>query len=123
MTGGIVLVVPENMPSLNKWKKWHWAKQKRYLDMLTESLTGLAMVIGWPRYDKARVEIVHYFRTSRRRDSGDNYAPKFILDALRYAEVLAEDNSEVLKVPEPVLKVDKEYFRTEIYVYHLTEWT
>lgn len=115
--GGIVLVVPENMPSINQWKDWHWAKKKRFLDRLTENLTSLAMVLGWPRYEKARVEVVHYFRTSRRRDSGDNYAPKFILDALRYAGILAEDNSEVLQVPEPVFKVDKECFRTEVWIY------
>ncbi|MHB8122622.1 MAG: hypothetical protein ACYDG4_10755 [Desulfuromonadaceae bacterium] len=115
--GGIVLTAPENMPSLNEWKKWHWAKQKRYLNILSESLTALAMVLGRPRYEKARVEVVHYFRTSRRRDSGDNYAPKFILDALRYAGVLEEDNSEVLKVPEPIFRVDKECYRTEIWIY------
>lgn len=119
--GGILLVIPQNMPSLNEWKRWHWGNQKRYLDALTENLTNLAMVLGWPRFEKARVEVMHYFRTPRRRDSGDNYAPKFILDALRYAGVLAEDNSEVLKVPEPVFRVDRECFRTEIFVYHLTK--
>ena len=115
--GGIVLVVPENMPSLNEWMRWHWAKKKRYLDRLTKNFTDLAMVLGWPIFQRARVEVIHYFRTSRRRDSGDNYAPKFILDALRYAGVLAEDNSEVLKVPEPIFRVDKECYRTEIWIY------
>jgi len=118
--GGIVLVIPESMPSLNEWKLWHWAKQQRFKSRLSDNITLLALTLNRPRFEMARVEVVHYFRTNRRRDT-DNMAPKFLLDALHGAGVLVDDNSEVLELPEPVFKVDSTAWRTEIYVYRLTK--
>jgi Holliday junction resolvase RusA-like endonuclease len=116
--GGVVFIIPENMPSLNLWKNWHWAAQDRFKKRLTENFYLLALHLGCPRYDRARVEVVHYHRTGNRRDA-DNYTPKAILDALRGAKVLVDDNAEVLVLPEPVFRVDKENWRTEVYVYDL----
>lgn len=115
---GIIFIVPENMPSLNVWKRWHWAKQKRFLDRLTYSIGLLAIRLGKPSFDKARVEVVHYHRIRNRHDP-DNYTPKFLLDALRYAGVLIEDNSKVLELPEPKFETDREAWRTEVYIYKI----
>lgn len=114
--GGVCFVLPFNMPSLNEWKDWHWGKQRDYKKQLTEDLEKLRLLVGRTLYAKARVEVTHYFRVVRNRDSGDNFAPKFLLDALRYAGVIAEDNSNVLQVPEPVFKIDRQAWRTEVRV-------
>ena len=111
---GILLIIPENMPSINQWKDWHWTKQAHFKKYLTEILSDLTLIAGCPRYEKARVEITHYHPVVRKRDSGDNYAPKFLLDALRYAGFIQEDHSGVLQVPEPKLLIDRSAWRTEI---------
>ena len=111
---GVLLIIPENMPSLNVWKNWHWAKQATYKKDLTKLMADLSLIVGCPQYERATVEITHYFRTNRNRDSGDNYAPKFVMDALRYAGFIIEDHSGVVRVPEPTLLVDRESWRTEI---------
>ena len=116
--GGILFILPENLPSLNVWKAWHWGKQDRFKKNLTHNLGILALTIGKPRFERARVEVRHFFRVQRRRDT-DNMAPKFLLDALREAGVLADDNAEVLEVPEARIGVDREYWRTEIWIFEL----
>lgn len=116
--GGVMFIVPENMPSLNIWKNWHWAAQDRFKKRLTENFKLLSLYLGCPRYERARVEVIHYHRTGNRRDA-DNYAPKQALDALRGAGVLVDDNAKVLELPEPVFRVDSQAWRTEIHVYNL----
>lgn len=116
ISGGVVFVIPENMPSLNAWKCWHFGKQQRFKDRLSHNLALLALSVGSPQYERARVEVVHYFRVRRRRDS-DNMAPKFLLDALRHAGVLVDDNVDVLELPEPRFEIDPARWRTEVWVY------
>lgn len=111
---GVKIVLPENMPSINVWKDWYWTKQWRFKKYLTQILSDLTLVVGRPRYAMARIEITHYHAVVRNRDSGDNYAPKFLLDALRYAGFIQEDHSGVLQVPEPQLLIDRLAWRTEI---------
>ena len=116
MPDGILFIISENMVSINVWKnKWHWTKRHSYQKRLTEEIKKLAMAVKRPTMERARVEITHYFPDGRRRDK-DNYTPKQILDALRYAGVIAEDNADVLELPEPAFKIDREAWRTEIRV-------
>jgi len=61
---------------------------------------------------------VYYFRTNRRRDQ-DNYAPKQLLDSMRKAGILADDNAEVLRLLPVEFQVDKDRPRTEVFV---REW-
>lgn len=119
MPGGVKFIIPENMPSLNVWKNWHWAKQMEYKDYLTRCIHDLTFITGKPQYEKAKIEITHYFRVNRDRDF-DNAAPKFLLDALRYARVIQEDHSGVLQLPEPVFKMDRVCWRTEVSVWEVS---
>ncbi|MDW7673195.1 MAG: hypothetical protein SCK28_01540 [Bacillota bacterium] len=112
---GVVFTIPENMPSLNEWKNWHWSKQAEYKQFLTDALSILALKAGKPKYEKAKIKVVHCFRVNRRRDE-DNLTPKFLLDALRYAGVIAEDHAEVLQLMPPIIEVDSVRWRTEIYI-------
>jgi Holliday junction resolvase RusA-like endonuclease len=117
LPGCIKITIPENMPSLNVWKNWHWAKQGRHKEQLTQDLRFLWHRIARPApLEKARIGVVHYFPTSRRRDE-DNYTPKFLGDALKGAGFIAEDNSEVLTWLKPIFRKDASAWRTEIFIY------
>ncbi|WP_162013532.1 hypothetical protein [Desulfofarcimen acetoxidans] len=61
--------------------------------------------------------MIHHFRTNRRRDPQDNYAPKFLMDAPVRAGVPVDDNGELVPVPVPELKADRERPRTEVFVW------
>lgn len=114
--GGVKFVIPESLPSLNEWKDWHWSKQRKYKRLLPEAIIHLSVLVGKPRYERARVEVIHYYSVKRRRDF-DNAVPKFILDALKNAGVIFDDNSDVLELPEPKFLIDRDFFRTEVFVY------
>ncbi len=112
---GSRITIPGELPSLNKWSRWHWTKRKEKLDNLTGCLRLTALAFKMPLYERSQVLVVYYFRTRRRRDP-DNYAPKFILDALRYAGIIAEDNAEVLELLPVEFEVDADSPRVEVWV-------
>ena len=116
INGGIALTIPENMPSLNRWKNWHWGQQSRYKKALTQSLKLLAAKAGNPSYSQATLQIFHYHRVNRRRDE-DNLAPKFLLDALVQSGILADDNLAALTQLPPVFEIDKLAWRTEVHIH------
>lgn len=118
--GGIWIQIPRIPPSLNEWSRWHWAKRDRYLKKLVWDLEWLVKAFGLPRFEAATVQVVYYFRTSRGRDK-DNYSGKFILDALRYAGVILDDRAELISLPEPEFRVDRERSRTEIFIWERRE--
>ena len=111
--GGMLLIIPENMPSLNVWKNWPYFKQHEYKTKLTFGISMITMNFRNKVANKARVEISHYHRVERCRDS-DNYTPKFILDALKMAGLIEDDNHNVLDLPEPSFHIDRKNFRTEV---------
>lgn len=114
-TNGTRITIPGELPSLNVWSRQHWTKRKEKLDNLTGNLRLLALAFKIPRYERPQVRVVYYFRTKRRRDP-DNYAPKFILDALRYSGIIVEDNSEVLELLPVEFAVDAAMPRVEVFV-------
>jgi len=116
LPGGVWIQVPFSPVSLNEWKNWHWAKQGKYKDELAEAIGKLVLCFGLPKFERATVQIIHYFKVNRRRDPSDNYAPKFLMDALVRAGILEDDNGELVTVPVPELKVDKERPRTEVFI-------
>jgi len=114
----IWICVPKPPPSLNVWSRQHWRVRHRNVEEMTNNLRLLAMAMKLPQVQKARVQLVYYFKDKRRRDP-DNYAGKFILDGLRKAEIIADDNAGVLKLPQPEFRVDRQNPRTEIII---TDW-
>lgn len=110
-----IITIPEQLPSLNVWNKWHWSTKSQLLNYLANSIGWLVNAKRVPCLQRPQVKVVYYFRTRRRRDK-DNYAPKFILDALRYARIIAEDNAEVLELLPVEFKVDKVSPRVEVWV-------
>jgi len=116
--GGVWIQFPKIPPSLNEWSRWHWAKRDRYLKGLISDLQRLVQVFRLPQFESATVQVVYYFRDARRRDK-DNYSGKFLLDALRYAGVLLDDNANAVGLPEPNFQVDPEMPRTEIFIWEV----
>ena len=115
--GCIKITIPENMPSLNEWKNWYWTQQQKYKQQMTEYIFALYLRIGRPpKPITARIQIIHYFPTCRRRDD-DNYTPKFLGDALKNAGFLTDDNSQVLTWDKPIFETDAEKWRTEVWIY------
>ena|GEM_PF-1961807 len=114
--GGVKLIIPENMPSLNQWKNWHWGKQDRYKKMLAQALAMLARLAGSPQFAKASVQVIHFHRVLRRRDE-DNLAPKFLLDALCQAGMLVDDNKDLLTLLPAKFETDRTAWRTEVYLW------
>jgi Holliday junction resolvase RusA-like endonuclease len=114
--GGCWVQVPFVPPSLNEWSRWHWAKQKQYKDELTDNVKLLTLFRKLPRYERATVLITYYHATKRRRDRIDNFAPKFLMDALVRAEILVDDNDDRVKV-ETKMDLDQEKPRTEIFIW------
>jgi len=115
--GGVWLQIPFVPPSLNVWKNWHWSKQHKYKKELYQDVKNLAMALKLPRYNRATVQIIYYHKTKRRRDPADNYAPKFLMDALVNGGILMDDNGDLVNVEPVVMKIDKEKARTEIFIW------
>lgn len=124
-TGAAVLRIPYGMVSLNVWKSWHWSERDQWLSALTSatSLCRSALILAHPGeaerlpYPKARVQVVHHFARTRRRDP-DNYAPKSLLDALRYSGWIQDDNAQVLDLPQPAFITDGK-IETEVHILRL----
>jgi Holliday junction resolvase RusA-like endonuclease len=112
---GVRITIPGELPSLNVWCRWHWAKRKDKLDNLTRCMRLMKQAFKIPRYELPQVRVVYYFRTRRKRDM-DNYtaALKPVLDAMRYAGIITEDNSEVLELLPVEFVVDKDAPRVEV---------
>lgn len=106
--------VPEIPPSLNEWKGWHHMKQHKYKQELYDQVKKLAIAFKIPRLKYAVVSITYYFPSRQRRDIIDNYAPKFLMDALVNGGVLEDDRSDWVEVPRPVAEYDRERARVEI---------
>jgi len=115
--GGVWIQIPHVPPSLNVWKNWHWSKQNKYKQELTDAIQGLVWAMRLPKFTRATVQIIYYFGVSRRRDPQDNFAPKFLMDALVRAGVLEDDNGDLVKVPTPEIRIDRGKPRTEVFIW------
>lgn len=115
--GGIWLQVPFVPPSLNEWKNWHWAKQGKYKKDLYQAVRLLVLAAKLPKYERATVQIIYYHATNRRRDPVDNWAPKFLMDALVSGGILVDDCGDLVDVQPVGMEVDPGRPRTEIFVW------
>lgn len=92
-TGPSRIVIPGVPPSLNSWNRLHWAVQAERKKLWEGIVKQAARGIG--SYEHPVVRITYRFKTRRRRDK-DNYAPKFIMDGLVRAGIIADDNTEAV---------------------------
>src|SRR5690606_14960932 len=111
-------------PSLNQMNRMHWAERKRHQDLWAEEIAYAALEAGRPRFRRAEVRLRLYYRTNRRRDADNAIGgpAKLILDGLRDAGVIPDDDTNTIRLLEPVIGVDKENPRVEIELRELDGW-
>jgi Holliday junction resolvase RusA-like endonuclease len=109
-----IIIPGKQHPSLNAWTGWHWAKKNRVKKSWENEIMWLCKKFGDPELENADVQIIYYFDNRHRRDK-DNYTPKFILDGLTKAGIIADDNTDNIFLNWKI-KYDKEDPRTEILI-------
>lgn len=91
--------IPAVPPSLNEYKRWHWARQERERKAWQEMVWAVLNETGHrcPRgLEQVDVRAVLYFQTKRRRDS-DNYGAvlaKWTQDVLVREGVIPDDTAD-----------------------------
>lgn len=93
----LTIVVPLLPPSLNTYRRWHWAKMRRVERTWKENILGAWASYGRPVFRKAKVSVTFYFGDRRTRDL-DNFigtGAKLIGDALK-GLVIPDDSPEHL---------------------------
>ena len=112
----IKLTIPRTPHSQNHLYNLHWSKRRVVKQKWIDDIYWTARknkAIPKKPYKKARVKITIYFSINRRRDT-DNYPCKELIDGLRYAGIIEDDNIKVIGKPRILFGVDKENPRTEI---------
>lgn len=92
--------------SLNKLYRMHWAKRHRYLQEWIDEVFFTCRkdnLIPEVPFKKAKVTIRYYFQDRRRRDK-ENYAPKAIVDALRYSGIIEDDSVKHINLNWEILQ-------------------
>ncbi len=107
------ITIPATPPSANVWNRMHFHDQDDLVKDWAPVVNAACGVAGRAWFERARVEIVMYFKDRRRRDL-PNYlltADKLIIDHLK-GRVIPDDNSEVL--PEYRLRFEVGEPRTQV---------
>lgn len=110
-------------PTLNQIKNMHWGTRRRLKELWQQEVAVAAIKAGRPKFERTKVQIVLFYDIKRKRDQ-DNLmgsAGKFLLDGLRYAGVIPEDDLETVVLPEIMVKIDRENPRVEIWLKDLTK--
>jgi len=124
MSKVVTFVIPRQPPpSLNAMQRMHWAQRMEIKDTWAEEIAVAAKEAGKPQFKRAEVRLRLYYRTHRRRDADNAIggAGKVILDALRKAGVIRDDHTDAIRLPEPVIAVERENPRGEIELRELAE--
>ena len=99
-------------PTINKYigrtNFWEYHADKTRIHNLVKMCT-----VGYnPKFKKCKMIVTYYFKDKRRHDPS-NY-DKMLLDALVEANIIEDDNYNVIKEFTTIGKYDKENPRTEI---------
>lgn len=99
-------------PTINKYigrtNLWQYQEDKKaYHQTVKMQTIGLN-----PRYEKVKMKITYYFKDKRRHDPS-NY-DKFLLDGLVEANIITDDNYDVIQEFTTIGKYDKIKPRVEI---------
>lgn len=117
MSKVVTFVIPRQPPpSLNAMQRMHWAQRMEITDTWAEEIAVAAKEAGKPQFKRAEVRLRLYYRTHRRRDADNAIGgpAKVILDGLRDAGVIPDDDTNTIRLLEPVIGVDKANPRVEI---------
>ena len=119
----MILWIPDyTHPSMNTALRmhWHWRQkeQKLWDGLIFAATRGQGLHPRRP-FSRAMVEITYWFRDQRKRDL-DNYAPKYILDALRHERVIEDDDVTSVDVSWK-LRHDPDRCGTEIVITPMEE--
>ncbi|HHY37182.1 MAG TPA: hypothetical protein GX518_05790 [Firmicutes bacterium] len=110
-------------PTLNQIKDMHWGTRCRLKEMWQQEVAVAAMNVGRPKFIQTEVQIVLFYDRERKRDQ-DNLmaaAGQFILDGLRYADVIPDDDLSTVVLPEIRVEIDREKPQVEIWLKDLAE--
>lgn len=106
------IVISKIPPTINKYigrsNIWEYQKDKKQYHELVRLLTvGVS-----PKYEKVKIRVTYYFKDKRRHDPS-NY-DKFLLDGLVEANIIKDDNYEVIEEFTTIGKYDKDNPRVEV---------
>lgn len=109
----LTVVIYDVPPSLNEWHGMHWAAKAEAKRQWEELLK--ALLRGQAIFRQPVVRIVYSFNIDRARDK-DNMTPKWIMDGLVKAKVIADDNSKAVDVDWSIAPDVGEWCKTEIVI-------
>lgn len=111
------LIINTIPPTINKYigrtNIWEYQKDKKNI----HNLIRLCTIGVNPNITKCKLKITYYFKDKRRHDPS-NY-DKMLLDGLVEANIIKDDNYEVIQEFTTIGKYDKENPRTEIEIEEL----
>lgn len=99
-------------PTINKYigrsNIWQYQEDKKaYHKAVVMSTIGIN-----PKYDKCKIKVTYYFKDKRRHDPS-NY-DKMLLDGLVEANIIKDDNYDVIEEFTTIGKYDKDNPRVEV---------
>lgn len=102
-------------PSINYYigrdNRWQYQEDKKaYHKAVVMSTIGIN-----PKYKKCKIKVTYYFKDKRRHDPS-NY-DKMLLDGLVEANVIEDDNYDVIEEFTTIGKYDKDNPRVEVEIY------
>lgn len=108
----ITIILPFIPPTINKYigrsNIWEYQKDKKKIHQAVKMSTlGIN-----PKYKSCKMKITYYFKTKGRHDPS-NY-DKALLDGLVEANIIEDDNYDVIKEFTTIGKYDKDNPHTEI---------
>lgn len=108
----MTIIIKSIPPTINKYigrtNIWEYqADKKKIHNLIRLSTIGIN-----PNYEKCKITVIYYFKDKRRHDPS-NY-DKMLLDGLVEANIIKDDNYEVIQEFTTIGKYDKENPRTEI---------
>ena len=110
-------IPPSNNQFIGRDNKWRYQQVKKYW---SETIA----VFCYPRpkqpLEKVVITITYHFKDKRKRDP-DNYSGKMILDGLKTAGIIIDDNFDVITLVLRKGEADKLRPRTIIEVEEITE--
>ena len=110
------LIIKEIPPSANKFNNLHWAEKAKIKQdwewLIFQEATEMRLFNR--KLTSVEILVQIYFADQRRRDFDNYMAFKGILDGLKKARVIIDDNYKVVKRLSYEFYVDKENPRTEI---------